>query len=225
MYMARPVDLACFSARYLALLRRFPNQTQSNAVLIMPAPDADGAVVFAASHNHHYLLFHDPNGFSNGIYEFGLPDDFYEAIGPRHVGSGGGERADKLRLALSNGEYRLYEDTANDKIFHDGADDAIKFTWSGRIARAQDDLRDSFDAILYLHQSGNGVPVEQKLSATYFSEVDFIRGQLPGEPSVLVQHRWLRLPDDSIRCLTQFSSGADEHVDALICVDSDMALG
>ncbi len=224
--MARPVDMACFSARFLALLRRFPNQTQSNAALIMPAPDAEGAVVFAASHNHHYLLFHDQGGFSNGIYEFALPDDFYEAIGPRHMGNGG-KQGDRLRLALSNGEYRLYEDTDNARIFETSADDAVKFTWSGRIARAQEQLRDSFDAILYLHQCGNGVPIKQTLSPTYFSEVNFIRNQLSAGEDIAVGHRWMRLPDDSVRCLTHFSAGNDDadRVQALICVDADMALG
>jgi hypothetical protein len=219
--------MACFSARYLALLRRFPNQMQSNASLIMPAPDAEGALVFAESHNHHYLIFHDPAGFSNGIYEFELPEEFFEAIGPRHMGTAGGRHADRLRLALSNGEYRLYEGTENDRIFDSGADEAVTFTWSGRISRAREELRNAFDAILFLHQSGNAVPVTQTLSPTYFSEVDFIRGQLSGDDAVLVGHRWLRLPDDSVRCLTQFSAGKGEpdHVHALVCVDSDMALG
>ena len=39
----QPVDMASFSARYLALLRRFPNRMQEHACLIMPAPGASGA--------------------------------------------------------------------------------------------------------------------------------------------------------------------------------------
>ena len=219
--------MACFSARFLALLRRFPNQTHASSALIMPAPDAEGALVFAESHNHHYLLLHDPGGFSNGVYEFGLPEEFFEAIGPRHIGNSGGKQADRLRLALSNGEYRLYEGVENERIFDTSADDAVKFTWSGRISRAREELRDAFDAILHLHQSGNSVPVTQTLSPTYFSEVDYVRSMLAASAPVLVGHRWLRLPDDSVRCISQFSAGKDQvpHVHALICVDSDTALG
>ncbi|MDJ0878530.1 MAG: hypothetical protein QNI86_07955 [Halieaceae bacterium] len=223
--MARPVDLACFSAHYLALLRRFPNQMQPNSALVMAAPDAPGVLVFAASHNHHYLMFHDPGGFSQGVYEFGLPIEFFEAVGPRHMDTLG--KGDSLRLALSNGEYRLYQGTENNFIFDASADSDIVFTWSGRITRAHDQLRDAFDAILYLHQSGNTVPVKQALSATYFSEVNFIRTQLTRGGSVLVGHRWVRLPDDSVRCLSQFTTGKDDdaRVEAVLCVDADMALG
>jgi len=225
--MARPVDLACFSARFLALLRRFPNQTHPNSSLIMPAPDAEGALIFAESHNHHYLLLHDPGGFSNGIYEFGLPDEFFDAVGPRHIGNSGGRQADRLRLALSNGEYRLYDGVDNEGRFNSSADESVKFTWSGRISRAREQLRQAFDAVLHLHQDGNSVPVVQTLSPNYYSEVEYIRGQLSGSGSVLVGHRWLRLPDESVRCLTQFSAGKDQasRVQALICVDSDVALG
>ncbi len=223
--MARPVDLACFSAHYLALLRRFPNQLQSNAALVMAAPDAPGVLVFAASHNHHYLMFYDPAGFSQGVYEFGLPEEFFEAIGPRHMDSLGKDSG--LRLALSNGEYRLYQGTDNDKVFESQADDDIVFTWSGRITRAQEQLRDAFDAILHLHQSGSSVAVKQALSATYFSEINFIRTQLNRGGPVLASHRWVRLPDDSIRCLSQFSTGkgSKTRVEAVVCVDADMALG
>ena len=222
--MARPVDLACFDARFLALLRRFPNQMIPNACLIMPAPDASGALVFAASHNHHYLLFHDPQGFSNGVYEFGLPEDFFEAASVQHrLGSA---MEPDLRLALSNIEYRLYQGSENHRVFEPSADAEITFTWSAQIAPAQEALRDAFDAILYLHQSGNSVPVQQNLSATYFSEVNFIRGQMAQHGPVSVQHRWIRLPDDSVRCLTQFNAASPEpaHVHAVVCVDADMAL-
>jgi hypothetical protein len=221
--MARPVDLACFSARYLALLRRFPNQLQPSSALVMPAPDAQGALVFAVSHNHHYLMFHDSDGFSNGVYEFGLPEEFFEAVGPRHMGQPAEENM--LRLALSNGEFRLYNGTDNAQIFDPGADGDIVFTWSGRISRAQESLQESFDAILYLHQNGNGVPVEQPLSPTYSSEVSFIGDQLsPGGP-VEVEHRWIRLPDDSVCCMTQFSGGQAQHVQAVLCVGADLVLG
>ncbi|MEM0952532.1 MAG: hypothetical protein AAGI24_00185 [Pseudomonadota bacterium] len=222
--MARPVDLACFDARFLALLRRFPNQVTPNACLVMPAPDASGALVFAASHNHHYLLFHDPQGFSDGVYEFGLPEDFFEAVSVQHMAGGNIEPG--VRLALSNVDYRLYYGTDNHRMYEPSADEEIAFNWSARIAPAQDALRDAFDAILYLHQNGNSVPVEQSLSATYFSEVNFIRGQLARHSPVAVQHRWIRLPDDSVRCLSQFNAASPEpaHVHALVCVDADMAL-
>lgn len=223
--MTRPVDLACFSARYLALLRRFPNQLHPRSSLVMPAPESPGVLVFAVSHNHHYLMLHDPEGFSNGVYEFGLPEEFFEAVGPRHMGSAGEE--DRLRLALSNGEYRLYSGTDNDHIFEADADRDIVFTWSGRISRAKENLQESFDAILYLHQNGESVPVEQPLSPHYASEVSFIGNQLsPGDPPA-VTHRWIRLPDDSVCCLSQFSAGAGgaEHVQAVLCVGADMVLG
>ncbi|MEE4659961.1 MAG: hypothetical protein V2J89_05805 [Halieaceae bacterium] len=223
--MSRPVDLACFDARYLALLRRFPNQVIANSCLVMPAPDADGALVFAASHNHHYLLFHDAAGFSNGIYEFGVNEDFFEAISLQHMPGGSVEAG--LRLALSNVEYRLYRGTENHRLYEPSADAEIVFTWSARIARAQPDLRDAFDAILYLHQSGNSVPVKQALSGTYFSEISYIRSQLAKHSPISVSHRWIRLPDNSVRCLTQFNAASPEpaHVHALVCVDADMALG
>lgn len=223
--MPRPVDLACFSARYLALLRRFPNQLQPRSSLVMPAPESSGVLVFAVSHNHHYLMLHDPDGFSNGVYEFGLPEEFFEAVGPRHMGSAGEE--DKLRLALSNGEYRLYDSTDNDQIFEPEADRNIVFTWSGRIARAKENLQESFDAILYLHQNGNSVPVEQPLSPHYASEVSFIGNQLSRGNQLAIEHRWIRLPDESVCCLSQFSAGegAAERVEAVLCVGADMVLG
>ena len=221
--MARPVDLACFSARYLALLRRFPNQLQPSSALVMPAPDAEGALVFAISHNHHYLMFHDPEGFSNGVYEFGLPEEFFEAVGPRHMGQSAEENV--LRLALSNGEFRLYNDTDNDLVFDPDADGEMVFTWAGRISRAQETLQESFDAILYLHQSGNSVPIDQPLSPTYASEVDFIGSQLAPGGSVDIEHRWIRLPDDSVCCLTQFSSVPERQVQAVLCVGADLVLG
>lgn len=221
--MARPVDLACFNARYLSLLRRFPNQLQRNSALAMPAPDGRGILVFAVSHNHHYLMFHDPDGFSNGVYEFGLPEEFFEAVGPRHMGSPGEEN--RLRVALSNGEYRLYDGTANDDIFAASGESDIVFTWSGRISRASETLQESFDAILYLHQNGAGVPVEQPLSPTYASEVSYIGRQLsPGQP-LDVEHRWIRLPDESVCCLTHFTAGGGGHVEAVLCVGADLVLG
>lgn len=223
--MSRPVDLACFSARYLALLRRFPNQLHPNSSLVMPAPGSPGVLVFAVSHNHHYLMLHDPDGFSNGVYEFGLPEEFFDAVGPRHMGGAGAEN--RLRLALSNGEYRLYNSTENDLIFEPDADRNIVFTWSGRIARAKESLQESFDAILYLHQNGEGVPVDEPVSPHFATEIGFIGNQLsPGRP-LAVQHRWLRLPDDSVCCLSQFSDGegASGHVQAVLCVGADMVLG
>ena len=223
--MARPVDIACFSARYLALLRRFPNQLQANACLVMPAPEAPGVLVFAASHNHHYLLFYDREGFSEGVYEFGLPEEFFSAIGPRHMSHQ--PEKESLRLALSNGEYCLYDGTGNDRIFDPGAADQIVFTWSGWIGRAQESLREAMDAVLFLHQEGKWVSIEQALSPHYAAEVDFIRAQLEPRPPVVAGHRWLRLPDDSVRCLTHFATTgrSAQHVHALICVDADMALG
>lgn len=223
--MPRPVDLACFSARYLALLRRFPNQLQPSSALVMPAPESPGVLVFVVSHNHHYLMLHDTGGFSNGVYEFGLPEEFFDAVGPRHMGSTDDEN--KLRLARSNGEYRLYNSTDNDQIFEPDADSNIVFTWSGRISRAKENLQESFDAILYLHQNGDSVPVEQPLSPHYASEVSFIGNQLAPGGSLSVSHRWIRLPDDSVCCLSQFSAGegGSGHVEAVLCVGADMVLG
>ena len=225
--MVQPVDMAGFSAHFLALLRRFPNQLQEHPCVIMPAPDADGALVFAVSHNHHYLLFHDTQGFSNGVYEFGLPEEFFSAIGPRHIGAGSPGSDESLRLALSNGEYRLYENTDIDEFFQGSADDRVVFTWSGSIGRAQQSLQDALDAILYLHQEGNGVAVSETLNPNYAAEVNFLRRQLATEKPVVLGHRWIRLPDNTLRCLTQFSSGGRgrSHVHALICVDAEMALG
>jgi hypothetical protein len=225
--MARPVDLACFSTQYLALLRRFPNQLDHHPCLVTPAPEAPGVLVFAASHNHHYLLFHDPDGFSNGVYEFGLPEEFYSAIGPRHMSQLGPGGDAGLRLALSNGEYRLYQDADNESMFTPGADDAVVFTWSADIGRARQQLRDAMDAILYLHQEGNGLDVEQALSHNYVAEVDFIRRQLSSGNPVVSAHRWIRLPDNSVRCLTQFGRAGSprQQVQALICVDAEMVLG
>lgn len=225
--MVQPVDMASFSAHFLALLRRFPNQLQEHSCLVMPSPGADGALVFAASHNHHYILFHDSGGSSNGIYEFGLPEEFFSAIGPRHVGIGSPGSDASLKLALSNGEYRLYENTENDDLFQSAADDRVVFTWSGGIGRARGQLRDSLDAILYLHQEGEGVPVTQTLNPNYSAEFDFIRRQLSSNQPIMVAHRWIRLPDNSLRCLTQFTSAGypRSRVQALICVDGDMALG
>jgi hypothetical protein len=225
--MVQPVDMACFSARFLALLRRFPNQLQENSCVIMPAPGSEGALVFSSSHNHHYLLFHDPTGFSNGVYEFGLPEEFFSAIGPRHVGVSSPGVDANLKLALSNGEYRLYENTENSDLFESAADSRVVFTWSGSIGRARQQLREAMDAILYLHQEGKGVEVTQTLNTNYLAEVDFIRRQLAGEQPINFSHRWIRLPDDSLRCLTHFvsASGARSRVQALICVNADMVLG
>jgi hypothetical protein len=197
----------------------------AESTLVMPAPDAAGALVFAASHNHHYLMFHDVDGFSNGVYEFGLPEEFFDAVGPRHMGNPGEEN--KHRLALSNGEYRLYSGTDNDHVFDPAADGNIVFTWSGHIARAKEQLQDAFDAILYLHQNGEGMPVTESISPTYTAEIDFISKQLSPGRSLSVAHRWIRLPDDSVCCLSQFSSsrGGTDHVEAVLCVGADMVLG
>jgi hypothetical protein len=225
--MAQDIDIASFSARYLALLRRFPNQLQEHACLIMPAPASSGALVFAVSHNHHYLLFHDPEGFSNGVYQFGLPEEFFGAIGPRHICAGSPRSGSELKLAISNGEYRLYQNSENDVLFDSSADSRVVFTWSGGIEPADRQLRDSLDAILYLHQEGRGVEVEQALSPNYLAETVFIQRQLGGESAGDSHHRWIRLPDDTVRCLTQFEVVGVENpkVHALICVDADMALG
>ncbi len=223
--MARPVDLASFDARYLSILRRFPNHTLENACLVMPAPAADGAIVFAASHNHHYLVFHDPQGFSDGVYEFSLSESFFDAISLQHMVGGNVDTG--LRLALSNVDYRLYNGTENLRMYEPSADPEVAFTWSGRIGRAHEGLRETFDAILYLHQSGSSVPVEQRLSPTYFSEIHYIQGQLQKHSPVAVDHRWIRLPDDSVRCLSQFTAvaGSPGKVQAIVCVDADMAMG
>lgn len=225
--MAQDINMASFSARYLALLRRFPNQLQAHSCLVMPAPASSGALVFAVSHNHHYLLFHDPEGCSKGVYQFGLPEEFFGAIGPRHIGSGSPGSGSGLKLAISNGEYRLYQNTENAVLFDSSSDGGVVFTWSGGIETADRQLRDSLDAILYLHQDGCGVEVEQALSPNYLAETDFIQRQLGGELTDDPQHRWIRLPDDTVRCLSQFNVVAGSHpkVHALICVDADMALG
>ena len=225
--MVQSVGMASFNARYLALLRRFPNRLQEHACLIMPAPSASGVLVFAASHNHHYLLFHDATGFSSGVYEFGMTEDFFNAVGPRHVGPGSPGGDSPLKMALSNGEFRLYQDTENQDLFDGSADGRLVFSWSGTMDDARQQIRDSLDAILYLHQDGNTQEVKQQLSPNYLAEVNFIMEQLTGETQAVPVHRWIRLPDNTLRCMTQFNrvGRGRAQVHALICVDADMVLG
>ncbi|MEP5766556.1 MAG: hypothetical protein ABJ308_18290 [Halieaceae bacterium] len=222
--MTRPVDMACFSARYLALLRRFPNQVQSHSVLVLPAPDAEGVLIFAVSHNGRFLLFHDATGFSNGVYEFGLPEDFFSAIAPRHFARPRQPADTEFRLALSNGEYRLYENTPNEMVFENSQDESVVFTWAGRIAMPGEHLQDALDKVLRLHQSDSVEPLPHALAGAYASEADFICDQLAGEGTITANHVWVREKDETARVLSRYTDST-EHTEALICVAAENAIG
>ena len=77
------------------------------------------------------------------------------------------------------------------------------------------------------HQDGSSVIVQQDLSPGYTAEVNFIREQLTGDTQSEPVHRWIRLPDNTLRCMTQFNSvgRGRAQVHALICVDAEMVLG
>ena len=225
--MARPVDMACFSASYLALMRRFPNRVSRHNALIVPSPTGVGVVILLVSHTGGSLLISDAEGFSNGIYEFGLTEEFYGAVGPRHMGQLSGSSDGGLRLAISNGEYRLYQGAGNDQVFDSSHDDAVVFTWAGRISRAGRELPATLNQILQLHQSGLAIPVEESLSSAYHSEVEFAKSQLSPPGGVRCDHAWIRDLEGSVHCLTRYSSGAEgaDRVVAIACVNPETALG
>jgi len=221
--MTRPVDMACFDARYLALMHRFPNQVQSNGALVLPAPEASGVLIFAVSHNDRYLLCHDATGFSNGVYEFGLPEDFFGAVSPRHIGQQPLSADTSLRLALSNGEYRLYQNADNEQVFDHASDSAVLFTWAGRIAMPGEHLQVSLDKMLHLHQSEAAEPMPHALANGYRAEVEFMERQLSVSGPVEGHHFWIREADGAGRVFTRFTNAAG-RVEVVISVEIESAI-
>ena len=225
--MARPVELACFSARYLSLLQRFPNKLHEHSALIMQAPDAPGVVIFAVSHAHHAILLYDAKGFCAETYEFDLSEEFFSAISPMHLGLGKPKRSAPLRFALSVGEYRLYEGAvSNEQIFDPSHDSAVRFKWAAGMHAPSPFMLAAVNNLLRLHQSDVPTAAARPLRHAYMLETEYLQQHIGSSDTITVRHRWVRDGSAGVKCLTQFESqlNGPGRIEALLCVDAETAM-